>query len=77
MNETERRTLVDLIENGDNIPKNIANNVDRHVGSIRRAVAKLEEKGLIKNKGGGVYTLTERGREATSSLVKFVEKAEQ
>lgn len=77
MNETEQKTLTDLMKNGDNIPKNIAENVDRHAGSIRRAAANLEERGLIKNKGGGVYTLTEKGEEATCSLVKFVEKAEQ
>jgi predicted transcriptional regulator len=68
MNPTEKRVLLHLKENGDNVPSNIADDIDRRQGSVQRSTRQLREQGLIRNKGRGVYTLTEEGKTAVEAL---------
>lgn len=77
MNTTEREILVHLREKGDNIPSNIADAIDRHSGSVQRSIGELESRELVENKGRGVYTLTEKGDEASESLVTFKDVVSQ
>ena len=54
----DRDVVVNLLINGDNLPSNIAENTDRHVTSVSRRLAELDDQGLAENKGSGVWTLT-------------------
>ena len=59
----EKDILEDLQEHGTNIPANIADRGIGHRNSISRSLNELEKKGMTRNKGRGVWTLTEAGRE--------------
>lgn len=59
--EAEGDVLIDLFTNGDNTPSNIAENTDNHRKTVQRRLAGLEDRGLVYNKGGGVYRLTPEG----------------
>lgn len=61
MTETEMLALSDLIVHGDNVPSNIADNIDRSRSAVTKAMPELEERGLVENKGRGVYRLTWEG----------------
>lgn len=56
-----REVLVDLLLNGDNTPKNIAESIGRHRKNVSERLVSMEEEGLVEAKGGGVYTLTVEG----------------
>ena len=58
---TERDILVHLLLRGDDRAVNIAEHEDRHRVSVSQRAADLEDKGLIRNKGNGVYALTRDG----------------
>lgn len=60
--------LRDLLEHGDNIPANIAENTGRHRKSVSKRLPELESEGLIRNKGRGVYKLTGEGLRVARSL---------
>lgn len=60
---TEREILICLQEHGDNIPANIADRTDRHTKYVTRLCVELEDRGLLANKGRGVYRLTPDGRQ--------------
>lgn len=68
LSPVEIEVLRDLLVNGDNVPANTAENVDRHAKSASRSLSNLEEDGLVENKGRGVWTLTPEGVEAARSL---------
>ena len=61
LTDTEREILVDLLVNGDNTPRNISENIGRAREHCSVRLADLDEKGLVRNKGGGVWTLTLSG----------------
>jgi predicted transcriptional regulator len=61
LSPVEMEVLVDLLVHGDNVPGNIAENTGRHPKSVSKRLPDLEEHGLIRNKGRGVYTLTPDG----------------
>jgi len=61
LSPVERDILEDLFFHGDDVPANIARRTGRHRGSISRRLPNLEEKGLVRLKGAGVYTLTIAG----------------
>ena len=65
--------LTDLLKNGDNIPANIADNTGRHSKSVSKRLPDLEEEGLIRNKGRGVYTLTSTGLQQSRALTGEIE----
>lgn len=55
----ERDVLVDLLVNGDNKPRNIAQNTGRGRPSVYRCLDNLEKEGYVEEKGcGGVWRLT-------------------
>lgn len=64
----ERAALVDLLENGDNVPSNIARSTDTHKKSVNRCLINLADRDLVSNKGAGVYKLTPTGREVAQLL---------
>lgn len=58
---TERDILVHLFLRGDDTAANIAEKKGRHRVSVSQRASELEEKGLLRNKGHGVYQLTTPG----------------
>lgn len=56
-----------LQRNGDNVPANIADGIERHAKYVTKKMRDLEERGLVENKGRGVYTLSPDGRELARS----------
>lgn len=60
---TEMEILRDLQQNGDNVPANVADNIDRHAKYVIVKLSDLADRGLVLNKGRGVYTLSPDGRE--------------
>jgi Mn-dependent DtxR family transcriptional regulator len=64
---TKLEILKDLQVNGDNVPANIAENIDRHPKYVTRSLTELEDDGYVINKGRGVYTLSPDGREVARS----------
>jgi len=61
LSPVERAALIDLLENGDNVPANIADSTGKHPKSLIRSLKNLEERGYVINKGRGVYRLTTTG----------------
>lgn len=74
-----QETLIDLYVHGANIPANIGDNIDRHANSVSRALRKHTEDEnsptLVRNKGRGVWTLTDRGEEVAERLAAVEELA--
>jgi predicted transcriptional regulator len=66
---TEQSILVDLVVFGADKAENISNRTGYHRNSISRSISPLVEQGHLRNKGGGVYELTQAGREAGRGLV--------
>ena len=66
----ERAVLVDLLVYGDDRAGNIADRCDLHRNSITNRAPDMYEKGLIQNKGKGVYRLTDKGRERAIGLIR-------
>lgn len=65
----EQAILIDLLIFSDDKADNIANRTGYHRNSISRSAKNLLETDHIVNKGGGVYRLTEKGRNAATGLV--------
>jgi DNA-binding MarR family transcriptional regulator len=65
---TEKEVLLALQERGDDVPANIAEHIDRHAKYVTRKLADMEGKGIIENKGRGVYSLTPDGRELARKI---------
>ena len=66
----QRAILVDLLIYGADKPENIARRTGKHANSISRSASQMVEEDLIRNKGGGVYRLTEKGYQKAQSLVR-------
>lgn len=60
---SQKDILIDLQQNGDNTPGNIADNIDVTRHYVSQVMPDLEDKGLVRNKGRGVWTLTEQGED--------------
>lgn len=58
---TEEDVIRHLFLRGDDRAVNIAEETGRHRVSVSQRAADLEQKGLLRNKGNGVYTLTNAG----------------
>ena len=70
---TARDVLLDLRPrlsggNGDNIQSNIIDNTGRSTKAVSTALEYLEDRGLVTDKGRGVYRLTDRGRDLADQL---------
>lgn len=66
----QRDIITHIHQHGHDIPANIGDSADAHRNSVTRAIRDLEERGLVENKGRGVYKLTEPGREAARDLIR-------
>lgn len=62
--------LVDLLVNGDDTPKNIAERTQRHRKSVAEKLTDLEDDGFVENKGGGVRKLTTDGVRMAQALYR-------
>ncbi|ELY86461.1 MULTISPECIES: helix-turn-helix domain-containing protein [Halobacteriales] len=67
---TQKAILVDLLLHNDDKAGNIARRTGRHRNSVSRSFQDLLDAGFVQEKGGGVYRLTDRGRESAIGLVK-------
>lgn len=65
---TEQDVLAALYRRGDDIQSNLSDSTERTMKSVGRALKALEDKGLIVDKGRGVYRLTEQGETVASNL---------
>jgi Mn-dependent DtxR family transcriptional regulator len=65
--------LVTLLNHGDNVPGNLADLTEHHANSISRSLSQLENKGYVRNKGRGVWTLTPSGKEIATKIVEIEE----
>lgn len=60
---TDRLVLAEL-QHGRDLGANIADRVDRHRKTVTKRLNQLEDYGLVRNVGRGVYELTEEGAAA-------------
>ena len=67
---TQKAILVDLLIHGDDKAANIARRTGKHRNSVSRSFQNLVDDSLVVEKGGGVYRLTDRGRQASIGIVK-------
>ncbi|WP_083912466.1 MarR family transcriptional regulator [Natronolimnohabitans innermongolicus] len=61
LSPSERAILVDLLLHGDDMPSNIAERTDFARETISRNCSRLVERDFARDKGGGVYKLTNAG----------------
>ena len=61
LNETDQAIIAELRE-GRNVPSNIADEIGRNQQYTRDRIARLEEHGVVRNVGRGVYELVEQSR---------------
>lgn len=70
----QKDVLVHLYREGDDIPANIADGTGRHSKSVSRCISGMDESllslGFLRDKGRGVYTLTEKGEERAKGLIE-------
>ena len=71
LSPVERAILSCLLNEGDNVPANIADETDFHSKSISRSLANLEDRGHVENKGRGVYRLTTSGLDLAELVHEF------
>lgn len=69
LTSVEMDILTELLINGDNTPTNIARARDRSKSAVSARLAELEEKSLVRNKGGGVYQLTYQGAVMSRTVI--------
>lgn len=62
--------LVDLLISGDDKAENISRRTGFHRNTLSGQMGALVDEGLIAAKGGGVYRLTDSGREYARGMVK-------
>lgn len=62
--------IVDLLISGDDKAENIGRRTGYHRNTVSGQMKELVESGLIRAKGGGVYALTDKGRERSRSIVR-------
>jgi DNA-binding IclR family transcriptional regulator len=71
----EREILLHLLVSGDDTSGNIAEETDRNRATVSRRLSSLEDEGLVRNKGRGVYALTLEGIAATRALERDDDEA--
>jgi DNA-binding IclR family transcriptional regulator len=55
------RLLLQELAKGRNTGANIREDTDRHRSYVNRRLTQLQDYGLVRNIGNGVYEITERG----------------
>lgn len=73
LSPVERAILEHLRDSGDDVPANIADEKGFHMKSVSRSVSDLEDRGLVENKGRGVYRSTQDGFEKLEAAEKLDE----
>jgi Mn-dependent DtxR family transcriptional regulator len=68
LSPVEQELLSALLTDGDNVPGNLADLTGRHPKSVSRSLSNLEDRGLVRTKGRGVWTLTQEGAELAEHL---------
>jgi Mn-dependent DtxR family transcriptional regulator len=66
----ERSILVDILIFGDDKAGNISSRTGHPSASVSRSMGPLEDDGLLVDKGGGVYRLTESGRDMAQNIIR-------
>lgn len=66
----QQAILVDLLVFGDDKAANIGQRTGFHRNTVSKHLGILEREGEIRNKGGGVYSLRDSGREGAQSLIR-------
>jgi predicted transcriptional regulator len=66
----QQAILVDLLVFGDDKAANVGQRTSFHRNTVSKHLNLLEREGDVRNKGGGVYTLTDSGREGAQSLIR-------
>ena len=73
LTKTEMDVLNDLDRNGANVPGNISDNTGRHEKSVSRVLSgsdnSLESRNLVRNKGRGVWEITDLGEDVLSEYI--------
>ena len=62
LNDTDKAVL-EILEEGRNVPSNIANRLDFTRQYVQRRLQRLEEHGHVRNIGSGVYEIVDDPRE--------------
>ena len=57
----DRDILSSILCHGDNVPTNIAENIDKNPKYVSQRLKDLDSRNLVSNKGRGVWTLTDKG----------------
>jgi Mn-dependent DtxR family transcriptional regulator len=74
LSSVEMDVLASLLIAGDNTPSNIADDTDRHKTSVSDRLSDLQAKGLVENKGRGVWTLTISGANLARTVIRHRRK---
>lgn len=74
LSRAERAALVDILIHGDDKAANIGQRVGMHRNTISTKLTKLAGEDYLSNKGGGVYRLTDKGRQHAIGLIKAGEQ---
>jgi Mn-dependent DtxR family transcriptional regulator len=61
LTRTEENILKHLLLYGDNVPSNVAEDIDASRSYVNDLLSGLSEKGLVIHKGNGVYKLSGTG----------------
>lgn len=70
LSPVQQATLVDLLIYGDDKAGNIGQRTGFHANSVSRSIPGLVDENRLKEKGDGVYRLTDSGREAAIGLLR-------
>jgi len=74
LSPVERAIVADLLENGDNVPGNIAENTGYHPKSVQRSISNLVDMGVVRSKGRGVYTVSPDKSDLVESVLDYQQK---
>jgi DNA-binding MarR family transcriptional regulator len=66
----QKAILVDILIHGDDKAENIGRRTDLHRNTISKHLTVLSKNSFIRNKGGGVHALTDKGRKRATGLVR-------
>lgn len=69
------RLILEELQHGRNLGANIAEEIDRHQKTVTRRLNQLEDYGLVRNIGRGVYEITDRGEIALEHIDEYDRKS--
>lgn len=71
LTETEQDILIHLLQEGNDAPSNIAEDINRSPEYVSNRLSGLSSEGLlVKNKGSGVWALTAEGAEMARAYLR-------